>query len=197
MAATPSALGRFFGGILRVYRFIRSVILNVLFLLLLLGFIVGLIGQPPLTIHPGTTLLVNPTGTIVEQETFSNPLSMLNLSGGRIERGEVVLQELLDVIKAAKDDTRIKSMLITTDELTGAGLSQLMNLGLPELIGRTETEFVEIAVALALDLDRLAHLRAHLRRRFLCSPLMDAKAFASGMEAAFRDMWRRWCRIAI
>jgi protease-4 len=128
MAATPSALGRFFGGILRVYRFIRSVILNVLFLLLLLGFIVGLIGQPPLIIHPGTTLLLNPTGTIVEQETFSNPLSMLNLSGGRIEKGEVVLQDLLDVIKAAKDDTRIKAMLITTDAMTGAGLSQLKDL---------------------------------------------------------------------
>jgi predicted O-linked N-acetylglucosamine transferase (SPINDLY family) len=74
-----------------------------------------------------------------------------------------------------------------------AGLSQLTNLGLSELVGRTEGDFVRIAVDLAGDLPRLAQLRAGLRDRMRRSPLMDAARFARGVEAAYREMWRRWC----
>jgi protein O-GlcNAc transferase len=74
-----------------------------------------------------------------------------------------------------------------------AGLSQLTNLGLPELIGRTEEEFVAIAVRVAGNLEGLSKIRAGLRQRMEHSPLMDAAAFARGVESAFRGMWRRWC----
>ncbi len=127
MAASPSALGRFFGGILSVYRFIRSAIFNILFLILLLGFVIALIGQPPLVVHPGSALLLNP-GAIVEQETLSNPLAMISSGGSRLEKGEALLPDLLKVIAAAKGDDRIKAMLIMTDSLTAAGLSQLKDL---------------------------------------------------------------------
>jgi predicted O-linked N-acetylglucosamine transferase (SPINDLY family) len=74
-----------------------------------------------------------------------------------------------------------------------AGLSQLTNLGMSELIGRTEAEFVTIAQRLAQDCTRLAQLRAGLRARMQTSPLMDSAAFARGIEAAYRQMWRHWC----
>jgi predicted O-linked N-acetylglucosamine transferase (SPINDLY family) len=74
-----------------------------------------------------------------------------------------------------------------------AGLSQLMNLGLPELIAHTPEEFVKIAAQLASDLPHLSELRAGLRDRMQRSPLMDAPRFARSMEAAYRDMWHRWC----
>ena len=77
-----------------------------------------------------------------------------------------------------------------------AGFSQLMNLGLPELIGRTEEQYVQIARGWAGDLGRLAGLRAGLRGRMEASPLMDGQAFACGIEAAYRQMWRRWCATA-
>jgi protein O-GlcNAc transferase len=77
-----------------------------------------------------------------------------------------------------------------------AGLSQLTNLGMPELIGRTEGHYVHIACALASDPDRLAALRAALRLRMRNSPLMDAAAFARSIESAFRGMWRQWCAAA-
>jgi len=75
-----------------------------------------------------------------------------------------------------------------------AGLSNLMNLGLPELLADTEDEYVEKAAQLAADLPRLARLRATLRSRMEASPLMDAPRFARSIEAAYRAMWRRWCR---
>jgi predicted O-linked N-acetylglucosamine transferase (SPINDLY family) len=74
-----------------------------------------------------------------------------------------------------------------------AGLSQLGNLGLPELAVATPDAFVTIAVALARDLERLSSLRSSLRERMRSSPIMDAPRFARGIEAAYRTMWRRWC----
>jgi predicted O-linked N-acetylglucosamine transferase (SPINDLY family) len=73
-----------------------------------------------------------------------------------------------------------------------AGLSQLTNLGLTDLIARTPDEYLQKAATLATDLPRLQTLRAGLRRRMKQSPLMDAKGFTTGIEAAYRRMWDRW-----
>lgn len=74
-----------------------------------------------------------------------------------------------------------------------AGLSQLRNLGLPELVTRTPEQYVQIAAGLAADLELLQTLRASLRERMRRSPLMDGPGFARGVESAYRAMWRRWC----
>jgi protein O-GlcNAc transferase len=74
-----------------------------------------------------------------------------------------------------------------------AGLSQLSNLGLTELIAHSTGEYVRIASGLAADVDRLAALRSGLRSRMRESPLTDAAGFARGIEAAYRNMWRQWC----
>jgi len=75
-----------------------------------------------------------------------------------------------------------------------AGLSQLTNLGLPELIARTPEQYVQIATDLAGGLPRLAELRRTLRARMQASPLMDAPRFTRNIEAAYRQMWRNWCQ---
>lgn len=74
-----------------------------------------------------------------------------------------------------------------------AGLSQLTNVGLPELVARTPERFVTTALELAQDLPRLGQLRATLRERMQNSPLMDAPRFARSIEAAYRKMWQRYC----
>jgi len=74
-----------------------------------------------------------------------------------------------------------------------AGVSQLNNLGLPELIARTPQQYVEIAAGLAKDLPRLKELRRALRPRMQASALMDAPRFAQNIEAVYRQMWRNWC----
>jgi predicted O-linked N-acetylglucosamine transferase (SPINDLY family) len=70
------------------------------------------------------------------------------------------------------------------------GVSQLTNIGLPELIAADLNSYVDIAVALANDLPRLAQLRSGLRQRMRISPLMDAPRFTRNLEAAFMQMWR-------
>ena len=74
-----------------------------------------------------------------------------------------------------------------------AGVSQLRNLGLKELIADGPEQFVRIAVELAGDLSRLGTFRATLRELMRRSPLMDAPRFTRSVEAAYRMMWQRWC----
>ena len=88
----------------------------------------------------------------------------------------------------------VPAVTLTGPTVVGrAGLCQLMNLGLPELVASSLEHFVRIAAELAHDLPRLIRLRATLRNRLRASPLMDAPRFARNIEAAYREMWRRWC----
>jgi protein O-GlcNAc transferase len=74
-----------------------------------------------------------------------------------------------------------------------AGVSQLTNLGLGELIAETAEEYVGIAARLAGDLRRLAGIRGNLRGSMGRSRLMDGKGFAESVEAAYRELWGEWC----
>jgi predicted O-linked N-acetylglucosamine transferase (SPINDLY family) len=73
------------------------------------------------------------------------------------------------------------------------GLSILSNLDLPELIARSEDQYVQIAIDLANDLPRLGELRSTLRQRMEQSVLMDGPRFARNMESVYRQAWSRWC----
>jgi predicted O-linked N-acetylglucosamine transferase (SPINDLY family) len=73
-----------------------------------------------------------------------------------------------------------------------AGWSQLSNLGLGELVALTEKQFVQIAIDLSRDLDRLGALRSSLRDRMLASPLTSALRFSRNLEDAYRTMWKSW-----
>jgi predicted O-linked N-acetylglucosamine transferase (SPINDLY family) len=69
----------------------------------------------------------------------------------------------------------------------------LQTLGLEELIARDEGEYIERAVELANDLDRLDALRSGMRSRFEASPLRDEAGFTRELEAAYRILWTDWC----
>jgi predicted O-linked N-acetylglucosamine transferase (SPINDLY family) len=73
-----------------------------------------------------------------------------------------------------------------------AGLSQLTNLGLPELAAHSEEDYVKIAVELTRDRTRLTQLRSTLRDRMKTSVLMDAPRFTRQVEQAYREMWQAW-----
>jgi predicted O-linked N-acetylglucosamine transferase (SPINDLY family) len=66
----------------------------------------------------------------------------------------------------------------------------LKSLGLSELAAGDPEAYVEAAVALASDPERLAGLRAGLRRRMSASRLCNPTAFARQLEEAYRAMWR-------
>jgi predicted O-linked N-acetylglucosamine transferase (SPINDLY family) len=59
--------------------------------------------------------------------------------------------------------------------------SHLANVGLSELVTTTPEQYAAIAVALAQDPERAA------------SPLCDATRYTRDLEAAYREMWKRYC----
>lgn len=75
-----------------------------------------------------------------------------------------------------------------------ATFSHLSNLGLADLCARTPEAYVALTAAVARDLDRMALLRSTLRQRMLESPLTNAQRFAQNVEAAYRQIWRMFCK---
>ena len=73
------------------------------------------------------------------------------------------------------------------------GSSLLHQVGLPELIAANEAEYVEKAVVLGGDVERLKAMRGGLRERMLNSPLCDGPAFAKKFESALRSAWTERC----
>ena len=74
------------------------------------------------------------------------------------------------------------------------GVTLLSNLGRDALVAITPDEYVEKAVNLANNQERLASLRGELRQLMISSPLCDSIGLARALENAYRFMWRRWCQ---
>ncbi|HEV8042699.1 MAG TPA: tetratricopeptide repeat protein [Bryobacteraceae bacterium] len=75
---------------------------------------------------------------------------------------------------------------------TGACL--LTAAGLPDLVTHSPEQYVTTAVFLAQTLPKIPDSRVNLRKALQSSPLMDEVGLVRSVEAAFRDMWRIWCR---
>ena len=78
--------------------------------------------------------------------------------------------------------------------LSRTGLSILSRVGLEFFAASTPEEYVAKAIALATKLEALARIRASMRQRMLASTLCDHKAYAVGVETAYREMWHKWCK---
>ncbi len=74
-----------------------------------------------------------------------------------------------------------------------AGAAMLQPLGLSDLAVADEEAYVAAALALAADPERRARLRRELRLRLKASALLDPRAYAGAVEAAYRRLWRGWC----
>ncbi|MEQ1826456.1 MAG: tetratricopeptide repeat protein [Pirellula sp.] len=70
-----------------------------------------------------------------------------------------------------------------------SGLSLLTHIGLEELVVHRKEDYVQLAVELASNFERLSRLSASMRDRMQQSTLMDAEGFARGLESTFRSMW--------
>ena len=64
-------------------------------------------------------------------------------------------------------------------------------IGVPEMVTTTLEEYEELAVALALDLDRLWAIRNKISEGRFNKPLFDTKRQTKNLEEGFRLMWNR------
>ncbi|MDR2032534.1 MAG: signal peptide peptidase SppA [Azoarcus sp.] len=95
-------------------------------LLLMVVMIAAVLLRPGPVVPDGAALIVRPTGELVEQTTFDPSFALL--ASGRQEKPQTALTSLLDAVRAARDDARIKLLVLETDEIEAAGLSKLGEL---------------------------------------------------------------------
>jgi protease-4 len=120
-----SVLGRALLGLDRLRRFL----VNVVFFGLLVALAVAA-WSTRARVPSGAALVVRPEGTIVEELSGGEPLPRLaaeQLGAGSIAK-ETLLRDLLDAVRLARDDGRIKAMFLDLSGMAGAGLTKLRDL---------------------------------------------------------------------
>ncbi len=71
--------------------------------------------------------------------------------------------------------------------------ANLSHLGLEGFTAEDPDDFVRKGLLWSTEIAALAEVRRGLRERWLKSPLRQPETVASGLDAALRHMWRRWC----
>jgi len=137
---------------------------------------------------------------------FSIESERLILEGARTDYGDHLSQYnrvdiALDPFPYAGGTTTVEALWMGVPVLTlkgdryvaHMGESILHNIGLPDWIAVDTADYAAKAAAFAAEPATLAALRQNLRHRLATSPLMDAPRFARHLEAAFHQMWVKWC----
>lgn len=118
---------RIFSGAWRAITVLRIALSNLLFLalLVLIGILLAHFEVRPLPAKAG--LLLAPSGKVVEQRSFIDPLT--RLLNPDAERAETSLHDLVDAVDRAATDNRINSLVISLDDLDSIGISDTLELG--------------------------------------------------------------------
>ncbi len=123
-------LGWLFRSLWRLLNFTRLMLVNLLFLIvvLVIVFSVSQKEAPEAPIEGALTLNLN--GVLVEQRSQTDPTVQLlrQMDSSDEQPSEIVLSDLLWAIKSAKDDERIKALVIKPQGLQGASLSKLQEV---------------------------------------------------------------------
>jgi protease-4 len=179
----PGVFVRFVRGVWNALNFTRLLVFNLIFVVIVVAIVIGFFSARPM-LQPRTTLVLDPKGQVVEQYTVDAAQRALgNIAGD--EAKEVQLRDLLHVIDAAARDARIERIALIPDDLGGAGLATLHELG--GALDRFRAAGKEV-VAVSGGLDQSQYLLAAHADRILLDPdgSVTIEGFAS-YRSYFKD----------
>ncbi len=102
-------------------------VLHLLVLLVLTVIVLALLAPDEPRIPRDAALILAPEGALVEQLS-GDPVSRAIARARGIPQREVLVNDLIEVIREAADDDRIRVLVLQLDGLSGAGLSKLQEL---------------------------------------------------------------------
>lgn len=141
---------------------LRRVFLNLLFIALVVLLIGFLLSSREDRFPSGAALLLAPAGKIVEQPTET---LLVDRFYGTTTGAETVLRDIIDGIDSARNDPKIKLLVLDLEKLEGAGISQLQEIG--EVLKRFKADGKTIlAYGVSYD-QRQYYLAAHADRLYL------------------------------
>ncbi|RTR38816.1 signal peptide peptidase SppA [Shewanella canadensis] len=130
MSAKPSFLKRISLLIWNTVNGIRKLILNLFFFGILAAIIVVMTVEDDVKLDSGSALVMNLSGSIVEQKRQVDPIeAAMKNSKSNEAGGELLLADVLNVIDNAALDTRISSIVLDIGHLRWTGISKLQSIG--------------------------------------------------------------------
>src|ERR1700759_3953089 len=117
----------FFVGLWAIINFARQLVFNIIFIIIVIAIIVAArTGAMKMEDH--TALVLDPKGSIVEQYTAdAAQRAFSGAFGDKVH--EVQLRDILRAIESATSDGHIDRIVIMPDEIAGAGISTLREIG--------------------------------------------------------------------
>jgi protease IV len=112
-------IGRFFAGLWHGLDGLRK-FLHLLLLLVIFGFIVGALRTTIPRIEDNSALVIAPRGEIVEQLSGDAVDQAIARAQGT-RQAETLVWDLVDALKSAKKDSRIKAVVIDLDDMAAGG----------------------------------------------------------------------------
>ena len=131
MNNNPSIIKRTFSSLWRVLTLTRSVVVNLVFFILLFGFIAVISsGDEQIQIPEKTALVLNLVGDVVEQKREVDPMEafLSEAMEQKDDNPEVLLSDILDVIGKAKNDDRVEILVLQLQGLNRTGLTKLQDI---------------------------------------------------------------------
>ena len=114
---------RFFRGIGRGITFLRNVVLNTIFLIVLIAILLAVFIDDDVKAVPDSAVLVlNPAGNLVEQETYDDPF--LDLLFGSNVPIETPISDVLNAISYAAKDERIQLVILDFSRLLDIDMAE-------------------------------------------------------------------------
>ncbi|AOE49888.1 signal peptide peptidase SppA [Kangiella sediminilitoris] len=131
MSKPNSIIGRFFYRIWKTVDVSGRLFIGLIAITLFVLFVRSCVSGPDLPkVNDGSALILNPTGILVEQEKYVDPIEKVIAGAQGANDLEASMYDLLDAIEYAKKDDSISVMVIQTNKLMGAygGISKYQDL---------------------------------------------------------------------
>jgi len=132
---------RIFGGTWHLWDILCRVVINLLITVIVIALLVGVFGSHRLQVPSSAALVVDPQGALVEQFSGDPVQRALSRMMGQKQRPQTRLRDVVAAIDHAKDDRRIKALVLETDEMGGGGFLGGAALSDLQDIGRAIREF--------------------------------------------------------
>ncbi|MBD3646282.1 MAG: S49 family peptidase, partial [Pseudomonadales bacterium] len=121
-------MSRFFRGIWNLITALKNALGNLIFLAIVIFILFAIISTETVTVPDSAALVLSPSGIIVDQKRAIDPLNDF-LWGYQSGDSETLLKDILDAIDEAREDDRIKALVLDLEDLRGASMSKLEEIG--------------------------------------------------------------------
>lgn len=141
MSEKKSWTKSFFIGSWNVINFTRKFVLNIIFFIILIAVLIGISnsGVEKATVPSSSALVLNLSGNLVIEKQYVDPAEKFAAEafGQGTDNPEILVRDLVKVINNAKEDKRIKAIVLQLDGLSGGGLDKM------RLVAQALTDFKE------------------------------------------------------